>query len=336
LTVSDVRWGVLGCADIALRRLIPAMQRASGCEVLAIASRDAERAAEAARVLQIPRVYGSYAELLADADVDAVYIPLPNSLHAEWTVRATDAGKHILVEKPMALSVAECERMVAAADAADVYLMEAFMYRFHPQHAYVREMVASGAIGEVRVVRSTFCARMQRPPTDIRYSRALGGGALLDLGVYAIDATRWLLGGEPVTIGGEVIYDVNAGVDDVHGVDMSAAGVLTFDGGVLASVTCSFQAAGGASYELIGTDGKLTVHQAFSQPPGRPARVTVESVGAEPLVKEISPEPDQYQVMVGAFAAAIRDGTPPPFAPDSGIGNIRVIQALQNSTLAAT
>jgi predicted dehydrogenase len=349
LTGSEIRWGVLGCADIALRRLIPAMQRATGCEVLAIASRDADRAREAASQSHIPRVSGSYAELLTDADVDAVYIPLPNSLHAEWTVRAAEAGKHVLVEKPMALSVTECERMLAAAESAGVHLMEAFMYRFHPQHAYVRDVVASGAIGRVHMLRSTFCARMQRPPTDIRFSRELGGGALLDVGVYAIDAARWLAGGEPLSVSGSAVYDAN-------GVDMSAAAVLTFDdressavelhasddaapaasGGLIASVTCSFQAAGGGSYELIGSDGKVTVHQAFPQPPGRPARVTLEAAGSDPVIKEFPSEADQYQVMVEAFCASILTGSPQPFAPDSGVGNIRVIESLRNGTLAPT
>jgi xylose dehydrogenase (NAD/NADP) len=178
---SVLRWGVLGCANIALRRLIPAMHSATGNAVAAIGSRDIQRAQAAAHDLEIPHAFGSYSEVLDDPTVDAIYIPLPNSLHAEWTVRAAEAGKHVLVEKPMAPTVAECERMVAAARSANVRLMEAFMYRFHPQHAKVRELVAGGAIGEVRMLRSAFCVRMQRPPADIRFSPDLGGGALLDV-----------------------------------------------------------------------------------------------------------------------------------------------------------
>src|SRR5919204_5085709 len=211
-----VRWGVLGCADIALRRLIPAMHSASGNAVVAIGSRDLERARVAASDLEIPHAYGSYAEVLEDPEVDAIYVPLPNSLHAEWTVRAAEAGKHILVEKPMAPTVSECNRMVAAAHDANVHLMEAFMYRFHPQHAKVRELLADGAIGEVRMLRSAFCVRMQRPPADIRFSPDLGGGALLDVGVYAIDAARWLVGADPLSVRGSVVLDE-------HGVDVSAA-----------------------------------------------------------------------------------------------------------------
>ena len=316
---SDVRWGVLGCAEIAVRRLIPAMHAAQGNTVVAIGSRDLERAQATAHQLAIPHAYGSYAAVLEDPDVDAIYIPLPNSLHAEWTIRAAEAGKDVLVEKPMAPTVAECERMVAAAQAAGVRLMEAFMYRFHPQHALVRELIAAGAIGAVRMVRSAFCVRMQRPPTDIRFSPDLGGGSLLDVGVYAIDAVRWLLGADPTTVRGSLVLDA-------HGVDMSAAGILSFGDDVLATVTSSFVANGGGSYEVIGTDGTITVHQAFTHPPGRPPGVTWADQS-----REFPPDLDQYQLMLEAFAAAVQRNAPAPFAADAGVGNIRVIESLRMS-----
>ncbi len=320
---SDVRWGVLGCADIAIRRLIPAMHAAQGNSVVAIASRDRERAIAAARDLEIPRAYGAYAELLDDAEVDAVYIPLPNSLHAEWTVRSAEAGKHVLVEKPMAPTVAECERMVTAARSARVHLMEAFMYRFHPQHAFIRELIAAGTIGEVHMLRSTFCVRMQRPPTDIRFSPDLGGGALLDVGVYAIDAVRWLLDADPTTVSGALVLDA-------HGVDMSAAGVLSFADDVLASVACSFVANAGGSYEVVGTDGRITAHQAFTPRPHRPPLVTWGTGDS----REFPPDVDQYRLMLEAYSVAVARGEPTPIAPDAGIGNIRVIDALRSGTLA--
>ncbi|HEY0584087.1 MAG TPA: Gfo/Idh/MocA family oxidoreductase, partial [Chloroflexota bacterium] len=189
---KPLRWGILGAADIAIRRVIPAMHAARHTTPFALASRNAARAQDVAAQLGIPRAYGSYEDLLADPDVDAIYIPLPNTLHAEWTIRSAEAGKHVLCEKPLAASVAECEAMLAACRQAGVQLMEGFMYRFHPQHARVRALVAAGLIGQPTLIRTSFCVRMQRPPQDIRFSPTLGGGSLLDVGVYALDAARWL------------------------------------------------------------------------------------------------------------------------------------------------
>jgi predicted dehydrogenase len=320
-----VRWGVLGAADIAIRRLIPAIQSTPGNAVVAIASRDLARAQAVAANLSIERAYGSYTELLEDDRVDVVYNPLPNSLHAEWTIRAAEAGKHVLCEKPMAPTVAECEHMVSACQKAGVRLMEGFMYRFHPQHARVRELLAEGAIGDVRMMRSSFCVRMQRPPEDIRFAAAMGGGALLDVGVYAIDAVRMTLGADPLSTTGSISLGPS-------GIDLSAAAALSFADGVLASVTCSFVANGGGSYEVLGSAGKLTVHQPFAQPPGSPPRLTWDS--PDGLREEaFPPDINQYVLMIEAFSAALRDGAPTPIPAKAGIGNIRVIETLLASPL---
>jgi D-xylose 1-dehydrogenase (NADP+, D-xylono-1,5-lactone-forming) len=313
-----VRWGVLGCADIAIRRLIPAMHATPASAVVAIASRDHERAKAAARELDIPRAYASYADLLVDEGVDAVYIPLPNTLHAEWTVRTAEAGKHVLCEKPMATTVAECEQMVAACRRAGVRFMEAFMYRFHPQHARVRALIGAGAVGEPRLVRSSFCVRMQRPPEDIRFSPDLGGGALFDVGVYAIDAVRWLVGSDPLSVSGEIVVGR-------HGVDLSAAASLSFPNDILASVTCSFVANGGGSYEVVGSEGKITVPYAFALPPNTQPKV-IWPGGEEEFPRDIN----QYALMLEAFSRAILDDTPAPIPDNSGTGNIAIIEALRH------
>jgi xylose dehydrogenase (NAD/NADP) len=312
-----VRWGVLGCADIALRRVIPAMKATPGNTVAAIASRDVSRAQAAATEFDIPRAYGSYAEVLRDDHVDAVYIPLPNTMHAEWTIRSAQAGKHVLCEKPMAPTVAECQQMVAACRQAGVRFMEGYMYRFHPQHARVQALIAAGAIGAPTLMRSSFCARMRRPPHDIRFSPDLGGGALLDLGVYAIDAVRWLLGAEPVAVTGQLTLDA-------QGVDLSAIAALAFPDDVLATAACSFVANGGGSYEVLGPEGQITVHQAFAQPPGTPPRLTCN--GSEELFE---PDINQYELMLAAFSSALIEARPLPIADDSGIGNIAIVESLR-------
>ena len=310
---------MLGCADIALRRLIPAMHAAAHCEIAAIASRQLGRARKAASELDIPHAYGSYAELLTDDTVDAVYIPLPNTLHAEWTTRAARAGKHVLCEKPMATTAADAAQMVADCRQAGVRFMEAFMYHSHPQHARVRELLAAGAIGAPRLMRSSFCVRMTRPAEDIRNQPELGGGALLDVGVYALDAVRWLLG-EPRAVTGQVVRDA-------RGIDTSTAAALRFDDDVLASVTCSFVASGGGTYEVLGEQGRITVEQAFAMPSEATPRVRWTT--PDGTFEEVFPVVDQYALMVEGFARGVLDGGPLPIADDAGVGTIALIERLQ-------
>jgi D-xylose 1-dehydrogenase (NADP+, D-xylono-1,5-lactone-forming) len=316
-----VRWGILGVADIARKRVVPAIAASATGEVVAIASRDAARAEAAARQLGIPRSYGAYADLLRDDAVDAVYIPLPNSLHAEWTVRAAEAGKHVLCEKPMARTVAECHAMVAACRRGGVLFMEGLMYRFHPQHARAQEILRSGLIGRPRIVRSSFTVRLGRPPTDIRFDPAVGGGALFDLGVYALDGVRFALGREPTAVTGRVP------VDRERAVDLSAAAVLAFDDDVLAVISVSFEAAGGGEYEIIGTDGRVRVRPAYGQQPNVGSAVCWEA--GERCGEERFPPTDQHRLQADAFGRALQTGVPPAIADEAGIGNIAVIEALR-------
>ncbi|MGP1675228.1 MAG: Gfo/Idh/MocA family protein, partial [Candidatus Limnocylindrales bacterium] len=229
--MSTLRIGVMSTADIALQKVIPGMRRADRVEVAAIASRVPAHAKAVADRLGIPRAHGSYAELLADPDVDAVYIPLPNHLHAEWTIAAAHAGKHVLCEKPLAMTAMDAERMADACAAAGVRLMEAFMYRLHPSWVAVREMVRSGRIGRLTAVQSWF-SYFNADPTNIRNIRGYGGGALYDIGCYNVNLSRLLFEGEPTRIAASVTRD------PATGVDVLTSAILEFGPGV-ATFTCS-------------------------------------------------------------------------------------------------
>jgi xylose dehydrogenase (NAD/NADP) len=264
----------------------------------------------------------SYDELLADPSIDAVYIPLPNALHAEWTIRAARAGKHVLCEKPMATTVAECERMLAACQEHGVTFMEGLMWRLHPQHARVRQLLAEDAIGAVRLFRATFGFAMLNPSGNVRLVPELGGGALWDLGVYCVDSARFLLGREPRAATASVW------VDPRYGVDTNAVATLEMgDGGVLAEISASFDATSGQRYELIGEKGRITCDDAFALGSGREVRITW------PGGDETFPPIDQYRLEADAFAAAVQDGAPLPIPPDAGVGNVRAIRAMLDGKL---
>jgi len=319
--IRRLRWGVLSTARIARQRFIPGVQASQSGEVVAIASREAGRAAHAAAELGIPRWYGSYEALLADPEVEAVYIPLPNALHAEWTVRAAAAGKHVLCEKPAARRVADAERMAAACRRAGVLLMEAFMYRHHPQHARVQALLAAGTIGEPRLVRASFCFAMspeRRAGGDIRLSRALDGGALMDVGCYAVNAARLLFGAEPLEASAQQT------VDPACGVDTTFAGLLRFPGDRLALIDGSFDVGSGQRYEVAGPQGTILVERAFLPPVG-PTTITI-TVGGERRQEQLVGG-DQYALEADHFAASVRTGRLLPPAED-GLGNTRALAAL--------
>jgi predicted dehydrogenase len=323
-STEPVRWGVLGCAEIATHKVIPAMQRSERCEVIAIASRDAGRAAETAEELGIPHHHGSYDDLLADPSVEAVYIPLPNHLHAEWTLRAAAAGKHVLCEKPLALSVAQATEMVEGCRAAGVVLMEAFMYRLHPMWLRVREMVTTGSIGELEAVQ-VFFSYHNVDPTNIRNIAEYGGGALMDIGCYAINVARWMFDGEPT--------DVTAAVrrDPRFGTDVLTSAVLDF-GGRHATFTCSTQTESDQRVHLIGTEGRLLVEIPFNIPPDRPTRIIHAAGGDPPVAPGIEvfeiPTADPYAAQGDAFSAAIRDGSGVPIPSEDAVGNMAVIERI--------
>ena len=322
--MAELRWGILSTAGIAREKVIPGIQGADRCRIVAIASRDAARATEVAREAGIPTAHGSYEALLADPTVDAVYIPLPNHLHVEWTIAAARAGKHILCEKPLALTSEDAERMIEVADREGVRLMEAFMYRLHPSWAAVRELVASGRIGKLVAVQSWY-SYFNDDPTNIRNIGEFGGGALFDIGCYCVNLSRMLFGGEPARVEASILRDPRSGVDIV------TSGLLEFVDGV-ASFTCSTRAEDDQRVYVYGTDGRISIGIPFNIPPDRPTQIFVTHGGQPPVnpaTETITFETaDPYSVEAAAFAAAILDGGPTPLPPQDAVANLRVIERL--------
>jgi predicted dehydrogenase len=322
--MSELRWGILSTAKIARTKVIPGMQRAARCRVVAIASRDPEQARAAAKAAGIPVAHGSYEALLADPEVDAVYVPLPNHLHAEWTIAAVRAGKHVLCEKPLALASADAEGMVAAAEDAGVLLMEAFMYRLHPSWLAVRDLVASGRIGRLVAVQSWF-SYFNDDPTNIRNIDAFGGGALFDIGCYSINLSRMLFEGEPTDVLGWIQRD------PVSGVDVVTSGILEFEGGV-STFTCSTRAEDDQRVHIYGTEGRISIEIPFNIPPDRPTHVELASGGdppVHPAIERLTFEAaDPYTVETEQFTAAVLDGRPVPVPPADAVANLEVIERL--------
>jgi predicted dehydrogenase len=321
---TELRWGILSTADIARTKVIPGIRGAARCRIVAIASRDAARARMVAAELGIPTSHGSYEALLADPQVDAVYIPLPNHLHAEWAIAASRAGKHVLCEKPLAMTAADAERMIAVAEAEGVLLMEAFMYRLHPSWAAARALVAAGRIGRLTAVQSWF-SYYNDDPANIRNIRAVGGGALFDIGCYSVNLSRMLFGVEPVRVESAVVRD------PASGVDVLTSGLLEFEAGI-ATFTCSTRAEDDQRVHIYGTEGRIEIDIPFNIPPDRPTHIRVTHGGEPPVAPATEvltfEAADPYGVEAAAFAAAVLDGTPVPVAPSDAVGNLRVIERI--------
>lgn len=322
--METVRWGVLGVAKIATQKVIPAMQETESSRVIGIASRDLARARAAAEQLGIERAYGSYGELLDDPDIEAVYIPLPNHMHAEWTLAAAAAGKHVLCEKPLALTAEEAQRMVDGCEHAGVKLMEAFMYRLHPLWAEVRRMVESGLIGEVYAIQSVFAFR-QMDPANIRNIADTGGGALYDIGCYAVNVARMVYGTEPDSVSASMRFDPNFGTDAV------TSAILDF-GGRHAIFTVSTQLEPDQRVAIQGTEGRLVVEIPFNIPHDRPTRILHYAGGLPPTdphveVHEI-PAANQYGIQADLFSRAIREDGPVPTPPEDAVANMAVLDRL--------
>lgn len=315
---------MLGVADIAVRKVIPAMKGSVMSRVEAIASRTQSKASSAADELGIPKAYGSYEALLADPNIEAVYIPLPNHLHLEWTLAAALAGKHILCEKPLALTSADARRMIAASSQADVLLMEAFMYRLHPLWQEVRRLIETGTIGELVAFQSFFSYR-NLDPTDIRNQVTTGGGALLDIGCYPVNAARMLFGSEPEEVKALVRRHPEFGTDVV------TSALLDF-GGRHATFTVSTVAEPDQRVDVVGTEGRLRIEIPFNIPPDRPTRMVVFAGGEPPVspgtrMIEIAAG-DQYQVQADAFSEAVRSGGPLPTDPADAVANLEVLERI--------
>ena len=320
--MEKIRWGVLSTANIGKTQVIPAICRADNAEIIAIASRT-DKVHAAALELEIPKAYESYEELLDDPEVDAVYIPLPNHLHKEWVIRSARKGKHILCEKPIALNRAESEEMIAVCREHGVKLMEAFMYQLHPQHARVKEIIASGEIGEIKLMKSSHSFYLQNRSTDIRVDAAKGGGSIYDLGCYSIQAIRHITESEPVTVLAQ------GEMDPEKGVDLTGIVHMTMDCGVQALFDCSFDMTARNEYEVVGTAGSIKVPFAFRPDiNGHIGTVVIQKGG---VAREEKIEGDIYRLEIEHFSNAILTDSAPVITADSTIKNMRVIDACYES-----
>jgi predicted dehydrogenase len=319
--MKPVSWGVLSVSGHYILRVHAPISRSSILEMKAIASRSEQKAAEAARSLGIPKSYGSYEELLADREIEAVYIPLPNHLHAQWVKKAADAGKHILCEKPFAMDAAEAADAVAYAEAKGVLLMEAFMYRFHPLWQRAREIVRTGEIGAIHAIQSVF-TYSNTDPRNIRNIPETGGGGIPDIGCYAVSSARFLLQREPVRVIGLIHRDPALKTDTL------SSAILDF-GGVRALFTVATQTFPAQRVEVFGSSGSISLPQCFNIFPDVPSEFIVKTQAGPRAVSH--PAVDQYALLFEAFSAAVRKGGPVPFPPQDAVANMKVLDALFRS-----
>jgi predicted dehydrogenase len=318
--VEKFRWGILSTANIARKVMIPALKKTPMAEVLAVASRDGRKAKVFAEELGIPRSYGSYQALLEDPEIDAVYIPLPNHLHKEWTIRAAEAGKHILCEKPLALNAVECETMIAAANENGVVLIESFMYRYHPRILAAAEMVRSGKIGSLKTIESGFTFYMHNRD-DIRMKPEMGGGALMDVGCYCVNISRLMAGRKPVAVQAQAVWAPTS-------VDDQLVGVLDFGEGLFAHFDCAFNQSSRQHCILAGTVGYLSLPEAFN--PGEKESVIQEVKGGKTVQVHEFEGVDEYFLIAEHFMHTIQ-GERPTYSIEDSIINMQVIEALLES-----
>lgn len=324
---TKIRWGILGVAKITCERIIPAIQTGRTGEVVAIASRSLEKAQNAARRFSIPRAYGSYEELLADAQLDAIYIPLPNHLHVPWSVRALEAGKHVLCEKPVALNAREASQLIEARDRSKRLVMEAVMVRTHPRWLTARELVRNGRIGELRATTGFF-SYFNESPENVRNMPEMGGGCLLDIGFYPITMSRFIFEAEPSRVMGLLQYDPRFGVDRL------VSALLEFPWGH-ASFTCSTQLTPHQTFDILGTRGRIGIKLPWSMPHDRPSRLLIETgghPGADRLDEVWIPACDQWREQCDLFGEAINNGGLAPVPIEDAVANLRVIDAIARSS----
>lgn len=314
-----IRWGMLSTAKIN-NRLAPGIRESPYTELVAVASRERSRAENAARLLGAQKAFGSYEGMLASDEIDAVYISLPNSLHAEWIVKAAEAGKHVLCEKPLASDSKEAEWVVDVCERAGIILMEAFMYRHHPQQLRVMEIISNGRIGKPLAVNARFSYYLE-PSEDIRWRGELGGGALMDIGCYCVNASRLILGAEPTTSRGIWRYNEKRGVDE------TTLAILEFPRGQHASIICSMLMQRACKYEVIGTEGSIDLPNAF-----RPERedIVIRISNDSGTEEEVVPGIDQYMLEVEHFSKCILDDSPLKYPAENGLKNMRAIDLVRN------
>ncbi len=320
--MKKLRWGILSTAKIGIEKVIPAMQSGEYCDIVAIASRSLEKAQAAAARLGIPQALGSYEELLANNDIDALYIPLPNHLHVPWSIKALDAGKHVLCEKPISLSAAEAQELLAEAKKhPKLKVMEAFMYRHHPQWQRARQLVNDGDIGELRTIQSFF-SYYNVDPKDIRNMAEIGGGGLMDIGCYCISLSRFIFEDEPLRVQGSIEYDSEFKVDRL------TSGIMEFSKGT-ATFTCSTQLSYYQRVNIFGTKGRIEIEIPFNAPPDKHCKMWHQSKAeTREIVFDIC---NQYTIQGDLFSLAALNDTEVPTPLEDAVANMRVIEAIVES-----
>jgi predicted dehydrogenase len=327
---DKIRWGVLGNATVARKCVIPAIQKSRNSLVHALATRSPANAGLVAAENHIERIYDRYEALLEDPAIDAVYIPLPNHLHLPWTLKALSAGKHVLCEKPIACTAPEAREMANAADRGNLFLMEAFMYRFHPRSREIKQLVSDGRIGNPCLVRSAFCFHMAEEMLEagnnVRLKADTGGGALLDVGCYSVSVARWMMGAEPSQVQAQAIYHKT-------GVDVHFVGTLQFPGGGLATLEASFVSALQQTFSVVGTEGAIDLpHDAFI-PWQHDAEYFQRGRDQETGDRIVVPGADEYQLMVEHFGDAVLKKAKLDFLIEDSVANMRVLDALAQAAL---
>ncbi len=328
---NKVRWGVLSTSHFALAKAVPAMQKGEWSEIAAIASRDKSKAEDAARKLGIRKVYGSYEELLASPEIEAIYNPLPNHLHVPWSIKAAEAGKHVLCEKPLSMNVAEARQLIAARDKTGVKIGEAFMVRTHPQWLRTRELIKSGRIGELRSIAGLF-SYFNRDTSNIRNIVETGGGALMDIGCYPINTSRFIFGEEPSRVLGLIERDPEMKTDRL------SSAILDFPSGH-AIFTVSTQLVPYQRMQFLGTKGRIEIEIPFNAPKDRPCRIFIDDGGdlfGQNISAESFPTCDQYTIQGDVFSRAIREGGEVPVPLEDSIRNMAVIEAAFRSAETGT
>jgi len=320
--MKKIRWGVLSTAKIGTEKVIPAMQLGEYCKFTAIASRQLEKAQAAARRLGIEKAYGSYEELLADPDVDAVYLPLPNHLHVSWAIKALKAGKHVLCEKPIGLNAAEAQELLEVSRKFPrLKVMEAFMYRHHPQWQWAKKRVSEGKIGELRTIQSFF-SYYNSDPNNIRNKADIGGGGLMDIGCYCISLSRFIFGAEPRRVCGIREEDPEMEVDRL------TSGLLEFASGT-STFTCATQLVPYQRVNIFGTKGRIEIEIPFNAPPDRPCKIWHgDDARIEEVILEIC---NQYTIQGDLFSRAVLEDREVPTPLEDAVANMQVIDALVRS-----
>ncbi len=325
--MNKVRWGILSTAKIGREKVIPGMQAGKYCDIVAIASRDLERANAVAKSLNIHKVLDSYEALISDPEIDAVYIPLPNHLHVEWAIKALEANKHVLCEKPIGLASAEVQQLLdASKERPHLKVMEAFMYRFHPQWQHAKKLVADGKVGELKTIHSFF-SYYNIDPNNIRNKKDAGGGGIMDIGCYCISLSRFIFNAEPTRVFGMAEYDPDTQTDRL------ASGILDFSTGT-STFTCSTQLMPYQRVNILGTEGRIEIEIPFNAPPDKATGLWLHTKSGSEKIRFDAV--DQYTIQGDMFSKAIIDNTTVPTPLEDALSNMKVIEGIFQSSIQGT